>query len=87
MSSEAAASLTLRAGDADDCGESGDVLDHYGAGPDDRLAAQGDFGDDRRANADERAGFDLDAPGDAHTWTNVAALADHRLIIDDAASI
>ena len=71
----------------DDGGQRGHVLDDDGPGPDDGLAPQRDLGDHGRTDADEHPRLDFDAPGDAYARADVAAFADHGLVVDEAAGV
>ncbi len=72
---------------ADDGGHRVDVADDDCPGADDRFAADAQVLNDRRADADKRAGLDDDTPGDARSGADVSCRADHRLVIDDAAGV
>lgn len=72
---------------ADDSGHRVDVADDDGSGADDRFTPDAQVLNDRRADADKRAGLDDDTAGDARSGADVSCRADHRLVIDDAAGV
>ena len=72
---------------ADDGGHRKDILEHDRPGTDDGLAPQRYFRHDCGSDADEDAGLDIDAAGDSDAGADVRPLADHGLVVDDAAGI